>query len=94
MLSPSKHQCLGGLGAIVLSISLAIALPTHAAILNQGSLIELDLSDEGYSTSIFVLRLGHSINFFSPTTPRDSPDFLEGYPSPLPLHQQEVPIDQ
>lgn len=91
MLSPSKHQCLG---VIALSTSLAFALPTHAAVLDQATLLELDLSDAGYSPPILVLRLRHSINSFSTTIPSDRPDFLQGDPFPVPLHPQEVPIDQ
>ena len=105
MLSPSKHQCLGGLGVIALSASLAIALPTHAAILDD-PLVWIDLdrmteehvpsntifqglqSTEQYPASLVPL---HWIPHFSQD---DHPDVNLSDPSPVPLHQQEVPTDK
>jgi hypothetical protein len=93
MVKLRKQQWQQSLSAIFLSTSLVVALLTHAAILDRAALIELNLSDEGYTPPSFVLRLGHSSDF-SPAPPSDRPDINLSDPSPVPLHQQGVPIDQ
>jgi hypothetical protein len=91
MLSLLKLQWRLYLGAIALSISLAITLPTYAAI--------LDRSDEGYKPQTFVLSgeqptVPIPLDWIFPTSQDDRPDSLQRDLSPVPLHQQEVLIDQ
>lgn len=92
------------LGAIGLSTSLAIALPTHATILDDPLVwVDLDRVTDEYVPSNAIFRGNQSTEQFpSGLVPLhwiphfsqdDHPDLNLSDPSPVPL-QQEVPIDQ